>query len=153
MSTPALASGYTVTFAAAGGGSFSPSLLTRVTLNQTGSANRRQRVSIAHLNEPYTMTKTVGGVSQTVQREEPFVEIWQPRGGGGGTLDLEFIGSHGLVAAGVSGTLTVSGGGLQYSNGNVTCTSSQLTLSVGDVVRGSASFALPASPPAGSCNC
>ena len=162
MSTPALASGYTVTFVAAaghGGGTFSPGKLTRVTLNQgSGSGSQRQRVSIAHLNEPYTETKTINGSPQTVRREEPYVEIWQPRaagGGGGGTLDLDFIGTEGLVRGGVSGTLTVTGLGLAYSNTQVTCSNCQLTLAVGDVVRGSASFALPvaASTSTATCNC
>lgn len=156
-----LANGYTVTFVAAaghGGASFSPGKLTRVTLNQGGSGgNQRQRISIAHLNEPFTMTKVINGVSQTVRREEPHVEIYQPRssgGGGAGTLDLDFIGTEGLVRGGVSGTLTVVGAGLAYSNANVTCANCQLTLAVGDIVKGSASFSLPTTGTAATaCNC
>lgn len=162
MAAPSLASGYTVTFVAAaghGGATFSPSRLTRVTLNQgqSGGGSQRQRISIAHLNEPYTETKTVNGVQTTVRREEPYVEIWQPRsgsgGGGSGTLDLDFIGAEGLVTGGVSGTLTVTGVGLSYSNSNVTCASSQMVLAVGDVIRGSASFSLPASGSTTGTNC
>lgn len=157
MAQPSLASGYTVTFTAAaghGGGTFSPSKLTRVTLNRgSGSSSQRQRISVAHLNEPYTETKTINGVSQTVRREEPYVEIWQPRGGGSGTLDLDFLGGEGLVTGGVSGTLTVTGAGLAYSNPAVTCSSSQITLAVGDVIKGSASFSLPADATTTSCNC
>lgn len=160
MSTPALASGYTVTFVAAaghGGASFSPGKLTRVTLTRSGgAAAQRQRVSIAHLGEPYTQTITVNGQSQTVRREEPHVEIWQPRAssGGGGTLELDFIGSVGLVQAGVSGSLTVSGAGLDYSGASVTCSGCQVTLATGDVIRGSASFSLPlAGSTSSSCTC
>jgi hypothetical protein len=155
-----LANGYTVTFVATAGhgsGSFSPGKLTRVTLNQGGSGgNQRQRISIAHLNEPFTMTKVINGESQTVRREEPYVEIYQPRasgGGGAGTLDLDFIGSEGLVRGGVSGTLTVTGAGLAYSNTAVTCSNCQLTLAVGDIVKGSASFALPAATTTATCDC
>lgn len=162
MSQPTLANGYTVTFVAAaghGGATFSPGKLTRVTLNKgTAAGQQRQRISIAHLNEPYTETKTINGVSQTVRREEPYVEIWQPRSGtsgGGGTLDLDFIGAEGLVTGGISGSLTVTGAGLAFSNTAVTCASSSMTLAVGDVIRGSASFALPASASGNtaSCNC
>lgn len=161
MAQPSLASGYTVTFTAAaghGGGTFSPSKLTRVTLNRgsSGGGSQRQRISVAHLNEPYTETKTINGVSQTVRREEPYVEIWQPRAGGGGgsgTLDLDFLGGEGLVTGGVSGTLTVTGAGLAYSHTAVTCSSSQITLAVGDVIKGSASFSLPASPTTVTCDC
>lgn len=160
MAQPSLASGYTVTFTAAaghGGGTFSPSKLTRVTLNRgSGSSSQRQRISVAHLNEPYTETRTINGVSQTVRREEPYVEIWQPRAGGGGgsgTLDLDFLGGEGLVTGGVSGTLTVTGAGLAYSHTAVTCSSSQITLAVGDVIKGSASFSLPADATTTSCNC
>lgn len=157
MSTPALASGYTVTFVAAaghGGGSFSPGKLTRVTLTRGGAAAQRQRVSIAHLGEPYTQTRTVNGQSQTVRREEPHVEIWQPRASIGGTLELDFIGSAGLVQAGASGALMISGAGLAYSGNNVTCSGCRVTLATGDVIRGSASFSLPSSgSTSSSCTC
>lgn len=161
MAAPTLANGYTVTFVAApghGGATFSPTKLTRVTLNRgQGSSSQRQRVSVAHLNEPYTETKTINGVQQTVRREEPYVEIWQPRstGGGGssGSLDLDFLGAVGLVTGGVSGTLTVSGAGLAYSSTAVTCSSSQITLAVGDVIKGSASFSLPSAASTTTCSC
>ena len=164
MSTPTLASGYTVTFVAAaghGGATFTPSRLTRVTLNKGGSGGgtQRQRISIAHLNEPYTETKTINGVSQTVRREEPYVEIWQPRsgsGGAGGTLDIDFIGAAGFISGGISGSLTVTGTGLAYAHTAVTVSSSNITIATGDVIKGSTSFSLPYTPSTSStatCNC
>jgi hypothetical protein len=158
-----LANGYTVTFVAAaeyGGATVSPTRLTRVTLQRgSASGNQRQRISIAHLGEPFTMTKTVNGQSVTVRREEPFVEIWQPRAGqgGGGSLAIDFIGNAGATAlvSGHSGTLTVVGAGVAYS-GNATVTDGSVTASVGDVVRGSATFAIPLSTSTAAstvCNC
>jgi hypothetical protein len=157
-----LASGYTVTFTAAaeyGGGVFSPTKLTRVTLQRgSASGNQRQRISIAHLGEPYTMTKVVNGQSITVRREEPYVEIWQPRasqGGGGGSLSVDYIGSSGFLTSGHSGTISVVGSGVAFS-GNATVTDGSVSASVGDVVRGSATFALPYSTSTSAstaCNC
>lgn len=158
MATPSLANGYTVTFTAAaghGGAQFKPSMLTRVTLNRGSSGQSRQRISIAHLNEPYTETKTINGQSQTVKREEPYVEIWQPRSdqGGAGTLDMDYIGALGILTNGISGSLVIQGAGLAYSHTAVTVASSSMTLAVGDVIRGSCSFSLPASPSTATCNC
>lgn len=53
------------------------------------------------------------------------------------TVDIEFIGSS-APAVNATGSLAVAGK-LAYS-GNATCISSQVTASVGDIVRGSASF-------------
>lgn len=153
MSTPALAYGYTITFTAAGQtNAFSPEKLTRVTLNRAASFGQRQRVSIAHLGDSTSTVTLVNGVSTPARREEPYVEIWQPRGGAGGTLDIEFIGGSTLLVSGKSGTLNVAGGGLSYTASNVTVASSQMTLSVGDIIRGQASFALPPKPPS-DCSC
>jgi hypothetical protein len=158
MSGLSLANGYTVTFTTAagwGGGSFSPNMLTRVVLGRQSSAGQRQRISIAHLGEPYTMTKTVNGQNVTVRREEPYVEIWQPRasGGSGGSLSVDYIGSSGFLVSGHSGTLSVTGAGVEYS-GNATITGASVSASVGDVVRGSATFAIPlASSGSTQCTC
>jgi hypothetical protein len=152
-----LASGYTVTYVNAaghGGDTFSPIRLTRVTLQRGSSSGQRQRISIAHLGDSYTMTKTVNGQSVTVRKEEPYVEIWQPRAGqqSGSSLAVDYIGSSGFLTSGHSGVLTVTGAGVAFS-GNATVTDASVSAAVGDVVRGSASFAIPASSGTSTSNC
>lgn len=101
--------------------------VTRVTVNRgSGSGNQRQRISTAHL-------------ASDPNAEEPYLEIWQPRSdeGGGNTVEIDFLGSS-APSAGASGTLTVSGG-ISFSTA-ATCASSSVTASVGDILKGSASF-------------
>jgi hypothetical protein len=112
---------------------------TRVTVTQgdggTGSgAAQRQRVSIATL-------------ASDPEWYEPFIPIWLPDPNGEGddsgdegktrTVELDFIGQT-MPTAGVVGTVAVSGK-ISFS-GQATCTGASLTASVGDIVRGTASF-------------
>lgn len=104
--------------------------VTRVTV-QRGSAaatQNRQRISTAHLGSNPDL-------------EEPYLEIWQPRadegGGGGNTVDIDFLGST-VPTAGATGTLTISGG-LMLST-TATVAGSTVTAAVGDIIKGSASF-------------
>lgn len=101
--------------------------VTRVTVQRGSSANQnRQRISTAHLgSDP--------------DKEEPYLEIWQPRAdeGGGNSVEIDFLGSS-TPTVGASGTLTISG---KFSlTTTATCASSTVTAAVGDILRGSASF-------------
>lgn len=109
----------------------SPEEITRITVNRSAASNNRQRVSIAHLGSPMG--------SGTARLEEPYVEIWQPTDGSGSTLDVEYIGAPINVSGGVSGTLGVSGP-FSISVTNATLSSSVISGSVGDLVRGTLSF-------------
>jgi hypothetical protein len=53
------------------------------------------------------------------------------------TVSVEFIGI-GSIAGGTTGTLSISGG--IAVSGSATCMSTSISLSVGDVIRGSAEF-------------
>lgn len=110
---------------------FTPYTVTRVTVQRGGSANsNRQRVSTAHLgSDP--------------DKEEPYLEIWQPNAndGGGNTVDIDFLGGS-MPTINATGTLTISGG-LSFSWTAATCASSSVTAAVGDIIKGSASFKIP----------
>lgn len=125
-----LAQGTTITFTPAGG-SQQTFLATRVSVNRgSGAGSNRQRISTAYLgSDP--------------NKEEPFLEIWQPRAdeGGGQTVDVDFI-SATLPTAGASGTLAITGK-ISFNNTATTVVSSVVTAAVGDIVRGSASFRFP----------
>lgn len=103
--------------------------VTRVTVQRgsTSGSQNRQRISTAHLgSDP--------------DKEEPYLEIWQPRadeGGGGNTVDIDFLGAS-VPTAGTTGTLTISGG-LSLST-TATVSGSTVTAAVGDIIKGSASF-------------
>ena len=62
------------------------------------------------------------------------------------TVSVEYIGGT-RIDVGAEGALSVTGAGLEISSdGNATCISSRVSASVGELVRGSASFRLrPAS--------
>lgn len=124
--------GATVTFTpAGGGGSGGPSEITRITLNRQSNNSQRQKISTAHLG-----TQIVAG---TTRNEEPYVNIWQPQGSGSGsTLEVEFFGASSF-SGGTSGTLVVTGP-FSLNVTNATVSSSVVTGSVGDLVRGSVSF-------------
>lgn len=104
-----------------------------------GGSEQRQRVSAAFLgSDP--------------EREESFFELWQPDPTGvgrlaaaGGTaaavthaVEIEFLGTT-PPAYGATGALSIAGP-LTLSFGQATCRSSTVRASVGDIVRGSASF-------------
>lgn len=100
-----------------------------------GSSSQRQRVSIA------TLASDPNGY-------EPFIPIWLPDpasigdstpGGAERTksVEVDYIGQT-QPTAGTVGTVSISGR-ISFS-GQATCTGSSLTASVGDIVRGSASF-------------
>lgn len=110
---------------------------TRITVsegsNDSSSAKaQRQRVSIA------TLASDPNGY-------EPYIPIWQPDPNGEGSdeedrtksIEVDYIGQT-QPAAGTVGSVSISGG-ISFS-GQATCTGSSLTASVGDLVRGSASF-------------
>lgn len=83
-------------------------------------------IDISHLGQ------TVGETALSMSR--PL------KGGGGDTgkeVQIDFIGS-GVVTAGTSGTLTISG---PFAlSGVATCTSSSVTVALNDVIKGSATF-------------
>ena len=106
-----------------------------------GGAEQRQRVSSAFLgSDP--------------EKPEPFVEIWQPDPTGAGRLsssggnetktthavDIEFLGAS-PPAYGSTGSLSIAGP-ITLTFGEATCRSATIRASVGDIVRGSASFAV-----------
>jgi hypothetical protein len=101
-----------------GGGSYS---VTSVTVNY---GQERGRVSGAHMGlgpddpeQVYYTHKTVDSLP---------------------TVDVEYITASAIPLVNASGSLVV-GGKIAFS-GNATCISSQVTASVGELVRGSASF-------------
>lgn len=100
-----------------GGGSYT---ITSVTVNY---GQERGRVSGAHLGMGQDDVEPFYKTHRTVD-ELP-------------TVDVEFIGGS-TPSVNASGNLAVSGK-VAFS-GTATCISSQVTASVGDIVRGSASF-------------
>jgi hypothetical protein len=94
--------------------------ITSVTVN--GGAER-QRVSAPHMGLGPNDTELVYYLHKSVDSLP--------------TVDIEFIGA-GIPSVNVSAALAVSGK-VAFS-GIATCVSSQVTASVGDIVRGSASF-------------
>jgi len=94
--------------------------ITSVTVN--GGAER-QRVSAPHMGLGPNDTEPVYYLHKSVDSLP--------------TVDVEYIGQA-IPSVGASATLTVSGR-ISFS-GTATCVTSQVTASVGDVVRGSASF-------------
>jgi hypothetical protein len=122
--TPHDGSGTVVTFAGASLGS-----ITGVTVNKvdiTGSTDAG--IDISHLGQTTGATM----LSQ-VKPLKPAVEA----GTAGTEVTVDYIGS-GLVAGGATGALVITGG--VGVSGSATCTGSSVTLSVNDVVRGSATF-------------
>lgn len=129
MSGPYTA-GASVTFSGSGV-SATPEEITRISVTRVANSSNRQRVSIAHLGSPM--------MAGTARLEEPYVEIWQPQGGSGSSLEVEYIGSPQRVAGGTSGTLSV-GGPVSLNVTNATVSNCVITGSVGDLVRGTISF-------------
>lgn len=118
--------------------------VTSVSVNYGGAAGggseQRQRVSAAFLgSDP--------------EKAEPFFELWQPDPTGAGRLsssggtgadatthavEIEFLGAT-PPTYGATGSLSISGP-ITLSFGEATCRSATVRASVGDIVRGSASF-------------
>ena len=107
-----------------------------------GGDNQRQRVSAAYLGSDPSLP-------------EPFLEIWQPdpagagritAGGGTATaslthfVEIEFIGTT-PPAYLAQGSLQIAGP-LSLTFNEATCQSSSVRASVGDFIRGSASFSV-----------
>jgi hypothetical protein len=127
----------------------SPYTVTRVTVSSGssggGGTNERNRVSAAHL----------GSDPDAV---EPFFYLWQPDPAGKGALagvsgttatgttatvvqsrvEIDFIGASRPVVGSV-GPVTISGA-VNLSFSGATCMASSVTASMGDIVRGSATF-------------
>jgi hypothetical protein len=129
MSAGIVSQGTTITWA----GSQVPNV-TRVTVGAGGGGSGDQEISIATLDS-------------CPCQEEPFLKTWaQPPGGGsgpGGEVQLDFMGSN-PFSIGQNGTLSITGAALSYSSsGDCTCVNVQVTAQVADVVRGTATIALP----------
>jgi hypothetical protein len=107
--------GTTFTF---GGGSYS---ITSVTVN---AGQERGRVSGAHMGMGIDDVEPVYSIHRTVDSLP--------------TVDVEYITASVVPQVNTTGALAV-GGRIAFS-GQATCVSSQVTASVGDLVRGSASF-------------
>jgi hypothetical protein len=105
-----------------------------------GGDTQRQRVSAAHLDSD-------------PEKPEPFVEVWQPDPGGAGristdgstatasiqhSVQIEFTGTSPPVYQ-ATGSLVISGP-MSLTFASATCNSSSVRLTVGDFIRGSASF-------------
>jgi hypothetical protein len=70
--------------------------------------------------------------------------VGTPGGDTGKTVSIEYLGTA-PIAQNASGTLTITGYGTSTStivSGTATCQSSSITLTVNDIVRGSAEFQL-----------
>jgi len=98
------------------------------TLGQTGGADN---IDISHLGQ------TTGQSVLSIPR--PL--LGTPGGDTGKSVSIEYIGSS-AIAQNDSGVLTITGG-ISVSSNNATCVNSAVTLTVNDVIRGSAEFALP----------
>lgn len=107
--------GTTFTF---GGGSYS---ITSVTVNY---GQERGRVSGAHMGMGVNDVEPVYPMHRTADSLP--------------TVDVEYITASAIPQVNATGSLSVSGK-IAFS-GSATCVSSQVTASVGDLVRGSASF-------------
>jgi len=68
--------------------------------------------------------------------------IGTPGGDTGKTISIEFLGTV-PIAQNASGTLVITGGFGGINVTNATCRSSSVTLTVNDLVRGTAEFQLP----------
>jgi hypothetical protein len=100
--------------------------VTRVTVNRQWEGSNRAKISTAHLGS-------------SIDQEEPYVFGFTPRSDeGGSTVEVEFLGG-GVPAVGAVAALTVAGAAA-FSTTAATCVSSSVTATVGDLVRGSASF-------------
>lgn len=118
-STPHGGSGTSFAF---GGSSFT---VTSITYSIAGSSG--DKIDISHLGQ------TTGQTVLTLDR--PL------KGSAGKTVSIEYIGTN-AIAQDTSGTLTITGG-ISVSSNNATCVNSSVTLTVNDVIRGSAEFQLP----------
>jgi hypothetical protein len=121
--TPHGSSGTTFVF---GGTTFTVTSIT-YTLGATGGG--ADNIDISHLGQ------TTGESVKSLAR--PLVGT--QGGDTGKTVSIEYIGTN-AIAQNASGTLTITGG-ISVS-GTATCNSSAVTLSVNDVIRGSAEFQL-----------
>jgi hypothetical protein len=121
--TPHGSSGTTFAF---GGTTFTVTSIT-YTLGATGGG--ADNIDISHLGQ------TTGESVKSLAR--PLVGT--QGGDTGKTVSIEYIGTN-AIAQNASGTLTITGG-ISVS-GTATCNSSAVTLSVNDVIRGSAEFQL-----------
>ena len=103
--------------------------VTGVTVNKvdvTGSTDAG--IDVSHLGQ------TTGATMLSQAKPlKPAVEA----GTAGTEVTVDYIGT-GLIAGGATGTLAITGG--VAISGAATCTGSSVTLSVNDVVRGSATF-------------
>ena len=124
--TPHSGSGTTFSF---GGTNFTVTSIT-YTLGATGGGGGTDAIDISHLGQ------TTG--QSVLSQSRPLV-------GSAGTTDtgksvsIEYIGNA-VIAQNATGTLTITGG--VSVSATATCNSSSVTLTVNDVVRGSADFSL-----------
>ena len=121
--TPHSGSGTTFSFA---GASYTVTSIT-YTLGSTGGGT--DNIDISHLGQ------TVGQSVLTISR--PLVGT--QGGDTGKTVSIEYIGTN-VIAQNLTGTLAIAGG-LSLSV-TATCNSSSVSLTVNDVIRGSAEFQL-----------
>lgn len=99
--------------------------VTRVTVNLQWSGPQRNKISTAHLGT-------------SIDDEEPFVYGFKPRSiDSASQVEVEILGAS-LPTPGASGTVSVSGGA-SYSGGG-TCVSSVQTATVGELLKGTATF-------------
>lgn len=123
VTTPHAGSGTTFSF---GGTVFTVTSIT-YTIGATGG--NTDKIDVSHLGQ------TTGESVATLSR--PLVGT--QGGDTGKSVSIEYIGNS-VIAQNTTGTLTISGA-ISVSS-TATCNSSAVTLTVNDVVRGSADFAL-----------
>jgi hypothetical protein len=127
MSSQLFSQGTTVTWAGS-----KVDNVTRVTVGAGGGgANNDQEISVATLDS-------------CPCQEEPFLKTWAnpTQGGAGGQIQVDFMGTNPFVIDAI-GTLAISGSALSFTAGNCTCVGVQVTAQVADVVRGTATIAVP----------
>lgn len=112
---------------------------TSFTFGATSWSLTRVAVNLQRAERPKISTTTLAA---SINDPEPFVLGFPPRPDeGGSTVEIDFVGG-GTPTVGAIGALAVSGGA-SYSVTAATCVSASVTASVGDLVRGTASFRVP----------
>jgi hypothetical protein len=106
--------------------------VTRVTVGAGGGGgNNDQEISIATLDS-------------CPCQEEPFLKTWATpsQAGAGGQIQVDFMGTNPFSQNQIA-NIAITGSSLSYSASDCTCLSIQVTAQVADVVRGTATIAVP----------
>lgn len=107
---------------------FSGTTFTVTSITYTLTGNAGDRIDVSHLGQ--STGSTVASIARPL--------VGSP-GDTGKNVSIEYIGTN-TIAQNASGTLTITGG-ISVS-GTATCVSSATTLTVNDVIRGTAEFQL-----------